>query len=263
MRSAGSLAPARGCRRCALIIFSHGAYSNYHDYDALLEDWAAHGMVVAAPLHVDSSEYPERGRYSMLESRALRLADYAAVDLALRPGAPALLNGISFSGKVFAAGHSYGGLIVEVVGGARLDADAEVQLARSWRMPLAVVALSPPGEVPGFVTTPGFAAMERPTLVVSGTADMLKGYFDSYQVHLTSYRAGPAGRTYSLVFDGMDHAFNGAYWKVTPDGGASAWAITALNADILRFLDDAARGKPPTRAEWRAFGVKGVTAEAK
>ncbi len=236
-------APDKGCHRCALIIFSHGVYSDYEHYDALLEDWAAHGYVVAAPLHVDSGEHPEHARYSVPDGRLLRLADIAAVDAAFRPGAPGLLQGVSFSQKMFMAGHSYGALIAEIVGGARLDGDAEGRLSRSWRTPVAVAAISPPGPIAGFVTAPGWAAISRPTLFVTGTTDVLPVYFDSYQLHLASYRAAPARFRHVLVFKGMDHSFNGAFWQTAPAGARPAPAVARLNAKILAFFGQAARGR--------------------
>lgn len=249
-------APAKGCRGCTLVIFSHGNFATPERYDVLLDAWAAHGLVVAAPLHTDSEEYPDGKRYP--DSRATRFEDWRVVDAAMRG---ARLKGIRFSGKVVAAGHSYGALIAEVAGGARLA--QEGGLARDWRMPTAVVAISPPGVIPAFVSTQGFARIERPTLVVTGTTDVLPGFVDRWASHLDSYEAAPTGRGYALTFDGMNHYFNGAYGRPTAAGSAAAPQVARLNTLVLNFIDAAVAGRAPSVAAWAAHSGDGVTAQAK
>jgi alpha-beta hydrolase superfamily lysophospholipase len=247
--------PARGCRRCTLVIFSHGNFATPGRYDVLLDDWAAHGLVVAAPLHTDSEEYPDKGKYP--DSRATRLADWRAVDHAMR-GSP--IKGVTLSGRVIAAGHSYGGLIAEIVGGAR-PVDGEPK--RDWRVPAAVIAISPPGAMANFVTAEGFAAIQRPTLVVTGTADVLPGFIDKWQQHLDSYHGAPAGTAYALTFEGMNHYFNGAYGRPKPEGAAAMPKVAALNALIRDFIHAAVRGRMPSITAWAAKSSADIRAEAR
>lgn len=248
--------PARGCRRCALVIFSHGAFATPGRYDVLLDAWAAHGLVVAAPLHTDSEEHADRARYP--DSRATRIADWRAVDAAMRGRR---LKHVSFSGKVVAAGHSYGALIAEVVGGARMAEERGLQ--RDWRVPAAVIAISPPGAMPAFVAAQGFAAITRPTLVVTGTTDILPGFVDRWQQHLDSYHGASAGLGYALTFDGMNHYFNGAYGRPRPEGAAAGPQVARLNRAIVDFIDAAVADTLPTKADWIARSGNGVKAEAK
>ena len=235
-------APARGCRNCTLVIFSHGARATPQRYGALLDAWAARGLVVAAPLHTDSEEYPEPGRYP--DSTATRLSDWRAVDAGIAGKLP---RGVSLSGRVIAAGHSYGALIAEIVGGAQTEGAAP---RRGWRLPAAVIALSPPGARAGFVTAQGFAAIARPTLVVSGTTDVLPGFIDRWEQHLDSYRALRPGLGYALVFAGMDHYFNGAFGRPRPEGSLAAPQVARLNTIVIDFIRGAQARRLPTRPQW-------------
>ena len=244
-----------GCRRCTLVIFSHGALSTPGRYDVLLDAWAAQGLVVAAPLHTDSEEYPERGRYP--DSRATRLADWRAVDAAMR-GSP--LPGVSLSGRVVAAGHSYGALIAEIAAGARPLGSLPTG---GWRTPVAAIAISPPGTMAGFVDTASYAAIARPTLVVTGTADVLPGFVDPWQRHLDSYHAMRPGLGYSAVFAGMDHNFNGAYCRPGPQGQASMPQVARLNALVTGFIDMALRGALPDKRKWLRRSDAMMSAQAR
>lgn len=254
-------APARGCRACTLVIFSHGNLATPGRYDVLLRDWAARGLVVAAPLHTDSEEYPEPGKFP--DSRATRLADWRAVDRAFTADAVKQLplEGITLSGQVVAAGHSYGALIALIAGGAEL-ADPAWTIA-PIRKPLAVISLSPPGAMKGLATRDGLAKLSTPALVVTGTTDVLPGFIDTWQKHLEAYEAAAPGLAYGLVFTGMDHYFNGAYCRPTEDGmRASEPQVARLNREIGGFIRAALAAKLPGPAAWTARSDAMVTAKA-
>jgi hypothetical protein len=254
-------APRKGCRHCTLVIFSHGALSTPQRYDVLLNNWAAHGLIVAAPLHTDSEKYHAApGR--KYDSLTTRLEDWRAVDAALPGGSAPVtaLPGVSLSGEVIGAGHSYGALIAQVAGGAALGGGRQ-PVARDWRMPVAVIALSPPGTMAGLVDSAGFAAIARPTLVVTGTADTLPGFIDDWHRHLDSFRAMSAPLAYSAVFAGMNHYFNGAYCRPTPEGAASAAQVARLNAIVRAFASAAIRGRLANVKVWNRQSDAMVSAE--
>lgn len=254
-------APAQGCMRCTLVIFSHGNFATPDRYDVLLRDWAAKGLVIAAPLHTDSEKYPEPKKYP--DSRATRLADWRAVDTAFRPDTIArlALPGITLSGKVIAAGHSYGALIALVAGGAQL-ADPAWTIA-PIRTPRAVIAISPPGAMKGLATREGLAKLSVPALVVTGTSDVLPGFIDAWQQHLDAYDAAAPGLGYSLVFAGMNHYFNGAYCRPTEEGQrASAPQVARLNREVTDFVKAAVKGALPTPKAWSARSDAMVLASA-
>lgn len=241
-------APAEGCTHCPLVIFSHGNFATPARYAILLRDWAAHGMVVAAPLHTDSEEYPEPKKYP--DSRATRLADWRAVDRAFRGTLSfSALRGITLSGQVIAAGHSYGALIALVAGGAEMvDPDWSIGAVRK---PAAVIALSPPGTMKGLVTSQGLAKLSVPALIVTGTTDVLPGFIDTWQQHLEPYEAAAPGLGYALVFAGMNHYFNGAYGRPTEEGAqASARQVARLDSEVTRFIHGALTGGLPNAETW-------------
>ncbi|MCB1623032.1 MAG: alpha/beta fold hydrolase [Pseudomonadales bacterium] len=255
------LAPAR-CVQCGLIVFSHGANASPARYDVLLRAWAEGGWVVAAPLHVDSEEHPERARYKPTDSLGLRLEDYDLVVATYGTGRLASYPDIELSGDVIAAGHSYGALIAQIAGGARLDGDYAPMVTKS-PLPLAVVAISPPGPIPNYVSSAGWSHIAVPELVVSGTTDVLPGIASEWNLHMVSYTAAPAGRAYALVFESMDHYFNGAYGRLKATDAATDQAVRKLNAEVLRFAQAVRAHDPHMADEWIANSSPGVTATAR
>jgi len=253
------LHPSGGCRGCPLVMFSHGANAAPDRYDVLLEAWARGGWVVAAPLHVDSEDHPERAKYQPTESLALRLEDYDAIATAFgTPGQSTLLKDVEFSGVVVAAGHSYGALIAQIAGGARLDASFAPNVTRTPR-PLAVVAISPPGPIPNYVSSAGWSQVSVPQLVVTGTRDIVPGIAPEWQAHLVSYEAAPVGKAYGLVFDGMDHYFNGAYGREAPTDASADQAVALLNERVVGFVEGLIAGVPDLHASWPARSAGGVS----
>jgi hypothetical protein len=253
--------PETDCSPCDLIIFSHGAYATYDRYDVVLRNWAEQGYVVAAPLHVDSEEYPGRDTYSMDDSRPTRLEDYSLISQAFASETPPLPF-MSFSGKQIASGHSYGALIAQVAGGAVL-ADESWKLPADVNRPEAVIALSPPGVMDGLIDTEGFSEIDRPMLLVTGTDDALPGFIDNWEQHLEGYEAADPGIGYALVFTGMDHNFNGAYCRITPEGVAAYPSVDVLNERVGLFLTAVAEENLPDRDQWAASGNELVRALSK
>ncbi|MCG8442439.1 MAG: hypothetical protein MI723_11575 [Caulobacterales bacterium] len=253
--------PADGCEACPLIVFSHGAFATYDRYDVLLHAWAAGGHAVIAPLHVDSEEHPERDAYDQNATLGPRLEDYAvAAALAAAGEDETLPDGVTLSGETIAAGHSYGALIAQMAAGATVDASVGVAMAEDAAAPLAVIAISPPGPLPDYVGPDNWAAIAAPMLVVTGTEDVLPNFVPEWELHLVSYEAAPAGLSYALVFEGMDHYFNGAFGRPTPEGEAARPAVAQLNDAILAFISAARGAGPPHADEWSAMVADGVEA---
>lgn len=257
------LHPAPRCQRCGLIVFSHGANASPARYDALLTAWAKGGWVVVAPLHVDSEDHPNRARYQQSDSLRLRLADYDLAIASFGGKTPAVvLPGVEATGDVIAAGHSYGALIAQIAGGARLDAGFAALSTRA-PLPIAVVAISPPGPIPDYVSRAGWSQIKVPQLVVSGTTDVLPGIAPEWNLHMASYEAAPAGKAYALVFDRMDHYFNGAYGRLQPIDAIAEHAVKMLNTEVLRFAKAMHDRDPAMADEWIANSSTGVTAIAR
>lgn len=181
------------------IHFSHGAASSPWKYARLLEPLCAAGYEIWAPLHVDSTEHPATNEFKGMASWAARLQDMQA------------LSSIANSNYI-AMGHSYGGLVSLTLGGARPTAPVE------WRDRLrdsavsVVVALSPPGPLPGFVDAQAYSSLEVPALIQTGDRDIPLGWEGArWQDHLVAFDAAKAtGSRYALVLEGVDHYFGSA-----------------------------------------------------
>lgn len=216
------------CSDCPLVIFSHGAFSTYDRYDALLLPLARAGYRIAAPNHVDSEAHPNREAYGQPDAMGKRVEDYAVIAREVE------------AETVFAVGHSFGGLIAQLAGGASLSGPAAALQVSSEYRPNAVVAISPPGPMPGMMEAAGWAKVDRPQLVVTGTTDILPGFVDDWRDHLVSFEAATHDQTLSLVYSDMDHYLNGAYGRETDLEDdpllARDYAVQHMIDAIERFL---------------------------
>lgn len=207
------------------LAFSHGAFSAPGKYAALLEGWAEAGLLVAAPLHVDSTDHTERSAYDQGAVWRTRLEDQAAT-----------LDWLAGQGGLglAAAGHSFGALLALAAGGAGVLAppgaptlDARVK---------AVVALSPPPATPPLISPEGFASTVAPLLVQTGDADVLPGFVDDWRARLIAYEAPSSGDRHALVLPGVDHYFGGLICRPELPGPAQAEGLAqavAASADLV------------------------------
>jgi dienelactone hydrolase len=208
-----------------VIIFSHGALSSPAKYVALTSRWADAGYFVVAPLHADSTDWTGF-KPTQPEQMPWRLADMAMVK--------ARLSELARSARVrlgraplHAAGHSFGGLI-----------------AVAWDDPaiVSVIAISPPGPIPGLPMPPEI----KPLLVVTGTKDALPMIAPRWQDHLTAY-AQATGPALAYVGTDADHYFGGIYGRPELPGPRSEAAfgdMVPLSLSFLRSPRRAARFRP-------------------
>jgi pimeloyl-ACP methyl ester carboxylesterase len=209
-------------RRKGRIHFSHGNFSSPVKYSRLLEVWAAEGWEVLAPLHVDSTDHPDVKRYGPMDSWPTRLEDLA------------LLSDAAGKRLYIAAGHSYGALMALVLGGAKpLLPGAN----RDLKVP-AVIALSPPGPMPGFVDAAGYAALAVPALIQTGDKDVFPGMPpEAWRLHLTAFEAPkPSGALYGLALAGADHYLGGIYCRPELPGPKAEAAFATLLSTASSFL---------------------------
>lgn len=222
------LAPADPCA-CPLIVFSHGAFSSSASYDRILKPLARAGFRIAVPRHTDAFDHPDRERYGSDDWLAARLEDVDAV-LDHMAEADAVPSGW------IAAGHSFGALIAQIFAGA--DMPGIRPPARPPGAPARVMALSPPGPVDGYLPADAFATIAAPMLVVTGTRDVVERFAPDWRDHLAAHERAPAGRSTALVFDGIDHYFNGLYGR--PTDRPAVPADQALVDALIAF----AQGRP-------------------
>ncbi|MCU0890708.1 MAG: alpha/beta fold hydrolase [Sandarakinorhabdus sp.] len=205
----------------ALIAFSHGANSRPDKYDRLLERLAAAGYRVVAPLHADSPDHPGGGTIAREAGIPMRLADMRAV-LAQAGGLPTI-----------AAGHSYGALIAQMLGGAGTTPPEPVK---------AVVAWSPPGPFPPALAASSWASLARPQLVITGTADILPMMAPTWDVHRVSFDVAP-GPSALFVGAGVDHYFGNIIGRPERTETGQAPQFNEAVALTLAFLKRTLAGK--------------------
>ncbi|MDM7955889.1 alpha/beta hydrolase [Blastomonas sp.] len=215
------------------VLFGHGAASAPWKYEALFKPWTQAGYRVLAPLHVDSTDHPDRAKFVGLESWAARIEDMRGVTATIE-------------GKHYvAAGHSYGGLAALALGGARpMLPDGVAGTLRDPRAKL-VLAFSPPGAMAPLIDAAGYAGLAVPALIQTGTADIPPGA-DGWNSHLLAFEsAAKTGERFGLVLDGVDHYFGGAICRPELPGPkqlAQLDRAAALSLVMLRgwMHDDAA-----------------------
>ncbi|MCS6987576.1 MAG: alpha/beta hydrolase [Sphingomonadaceae bacterium] len=191
--------PAAPHERTRAVAFSHGANASARRYDELCHGLAEAGHAVAAVTHPDSPEHPASRRpTSPADGWRQRLADLrAALDLlATRfPGRPLAV-----------AGHSYGALVAQALGGARVAWAGDGGPLPDPRV-RRVVAFSPPGPLPSVIGAEGFAAIAVPLFVATGTADVVPPVATTWEAHLASFEAATISPRWAWVGDRVDHYF--------------------------------------------------------
>ncbi|MEM8937080.1 MAG: serine hydrolase [Pseudomonadota bacterium] len=198
-----SLASLEICSACPPILFSHGAFSTIGAYDAVLEPLARAGHRVLIPQHVDAADHPERESYAPEDWLLLRLEDsQAVINQMIAPSADDWI----------AAGHSFGALVAQILGGAEHPSRTFIEDIETY--PVRVIALSPPGLVADYIERDIFAAIKSPMLVVTGTDDIVPMFAENWCDHLVSHEEAAAGVSSALVFDGKDHYFDGLYGRI-------------------------------------------------
>jgi alpha-beta hydrolase superfamily lysophospholipase len=189
--------PADG-KPWAAAAFSHGANSEAAKYDQLGAALAEGGVDVLMVTHEDSPAHPGGGRVERAAGYAGRIADVrAALDwqAAALPGVPLL-----------AAGHSYGALVAQVLGGAAVGMAGDGG-ALPYPGLRATLAWSPPGPFAGLIEPSGWAAMRVPAWVATGTADALPPMMPDWRAHRASFENATVRPRLLWVGDGVDHYF--------------------------------------------------------
>jgi alpha-beta hydrolase superfamily lysophospholipase len=229
-------APAFRAPKRPLILFSHGANSAPGKYDRLLRSWAAQGWVVAAPLHVDSTDHPQAGKIDRTLFTPTRLADMAL----MADNAKAIEAAVGArvdAAAIVAAGHSYGGLIAQVLGGAEIQAfgTGAPIVARDPRVK-AIVAFSPPGPVKGLVSAEGWAKIAVPMYLQTGTKDVLPMMAPTWEAHLVAHQSAPPGDQFAFVGTDVDHYFGNIIGRPELQAADQSQPFAAAVASSVAFL---------------------------
>lgn len=255
------LPPAAPGQRGALrgiILFAHGANLAPEHYRALTLPWTLAGYAVISPRFLDSESHPQRETQDRARILATRLADYqttahwaegkAGPGMEAGPGTKS--GAMAFiqqhqTAPIFAAGHSYGAYLAQILGGATVIAGPEEQPA-SLAVPerlRGIIALSPPPAFAGFSPSGSWAGIARPMLVQTGTSDISPPFVTAWEQHLGSHCEAPPGQSWSVVYPGIDHYFSGLLGRLAEVPEASA--LTSMDRFTklsLVFMQSAADG---------------------
>lgn len=235
--------PDRG-RDLPVVVFSHGAYSSKDDYAVLLDAWAAHGYVVVAPTHPDSTKLGmQRGDPAAQRTFPARLVDLKlALDRLpeIESRVPDLAGRVART-RVAAVGHSYGAMVAQTLGGATTFDPATGTTVTTGADPRvsAVVLLSGPGAMPPVVRPEDFRTLKVPALVTVGTNDLAQAPGRTgYEWRREAYDLMPPGDRYLLVLRDADHYLGGTIGRDDVPRSANGMAYAAAtNGVVLAFLD--------------------------
>lgn len=200
-----------------LVVFAHGWNSNPGVYQTLLDQWAAAGFLVAAPVFPDSTDlYP-----------GTPISDYADQALDIKFVITYLLGDRYLPvdpTRIAVAGHSDGGTDVALMAldPAYSDSRVRAYLSLSSEMPSGVAA---------YTTTPLRGAL----LVAVGTDDEYGLYPLAGQV----FQAAETSSKVEIVESGGDHL--GSFLDATP-------AAAAMREETTTFLELALEPRAPTIA---------------
>ncbi len=222
----------------AAIVLSHGANGTFDGLGPLVTA-LSHDRWVFAPLHVDSEDHALHGAVPPAEVWRTRLED---MRLTLDHAVARLGDG----GPIVAAGHSYGALVAQALGGATVMG----QGARDARVG-AVVAISPPGPIPGFIGAEDWAKIAVPMLLTTGTADVLPMIAPTWQAHLASFEATRIARSAAWVGRDVDHYFGRMIQRLRREAPDQASQFEAAMHIVNRYIGAIAEGNGAD-ARWLA-----------
>lgn len=244
-------------QRVPLVVVSHGIGGSRRGYSWLGTYLASHGMAALHVQHVGSDRQVWTGNPLGVVSRLQDAAqDREAIARAqdLRFALDQLLSSEHAprldSGRIAAAGHSYGANTTLLASGARVQREGRLLDLRDERVRAAIVMSAPPfyGErepqrILGSVTLP--------SLHVTCTEDVIRipGYYSGFEDRVAVYEATGSARKWLAVFEGGSHSV------FTDRAGTGGTALNpqlkmATRALALAFLREVWDGDAAALREW-------------
>ena len=223
-------------------VFSHGASSAPNAYVSLLEHIASLGIIVVAPQHLDTDTLEQTARPSREKVWSTRKRDVAAL-LDGDTLTTLLPRGVEPSGVAVLAGHSFGAFTVQTLVGAAASGESPRVSEQSVS---ALIALSPPGPIPGFIDETAWDRIEIPQLVTTGTGDVFPGFLDDWRLHAIAHERSVPGDQWLWVGVDVDHYFGRLIGRLEIDSEPQQPqyddALATISAFLARYVPLASAG---------------------
>lgn len=206
-----------------VVVFSHAGGSSPRSMQPLYNQLVQQGFAVLAPLHTDSRDMPEERRTSLQAALGTRAGDMRTVGRYVAQRFPDLPLGL--------VGYSFGSLAVIMGAGALSPViPGEIEGVD------AVIMFSSPGPIPGLMDMPtAFTGVTEPTLLITGTADIVPGFVPDPVLHLIYLDRLPEGDHTAFVVKDATHGFIGGR-----EAGMDEVAPLAMDFLLSRLLGDEA-----------------------
>lgn len=221
-----------------LIGFSHGAFAAPDRYLAMLGPLAGSGFVIVSPMHIDSEEMVPR---QQPDEETLWRTRNEDLSLALTPPQELTdqLAGIGIAideVRKIAMGHSFGAVMAQFAGGAEpLGDPTSIGVAANPQID-AIVAWSPPKNLPGRTDDSSWTKLAVPSLTITGTTDLLPGFVDDWTLRKAAYENAPQGTAELWVGSDIDHYFGGAFGREKPVDANSQNLFDRAMIQSLNFI---------------------------
>jgi predicted dienelactone hydrolase len=160
---------------------------------------------------------------------------------------------------VAATGHSLGGITAQALAGARTT---PLVLQRSDPRIKAVLALSPPGTWPDFISADTWRDIRVPCLVQTGTADTQPGFTEPWTQHLLSLENASSADKWSVVGEGVDHTFGGLICYLRDDSRKQLPALEAVVETSALFRKTYVSGDAESLRQLQASAASGIAEPA-
>jgi hypothetical protein len=231
-----------------LVVYSSGAFCLPQLYDLVTAHWASHGYVVIVPNHLDSPNTPKPTveQYPLMFPSRIREMTFVLDELDViteRAG----IAGIVDTGRVAAAGHSFGAVIAMTKIGLNLTEST----TRDWGDAAdprfqAAVLMSAPGQgasAPAgmdVVADNAYDGLNKPLMATGGTKDVGRvdpGDMTPGEWRTLVYRLAPTGDKYAVITEGSDHYHGGLICNAKRGGDPDPEGVAIVAAMTTLFLD--------------------------
>ena len=191
----------------AAIVFSHGAGGKPQNYEALTSIYRDAGILIAAPLHVDSLDHPLHANYDRLGSFRARCEDMVA--------GFAFLETLAGDAPKAVSGHSYGSLMSLITAGG-CPPVIPAPLAPGLK---AVVSFSSAGKPAQLINEHSYGGLNVPLMLVTGDQDTVEdAAITDWHDHLYPFETSPAGDKTALIYAGGHHNLIGGQLAADASG---------------------------------------------